>query len=266
MIRKFFALAFTMVVAACASYTPAADIAASEVTLPEPSLEKIAEGVWIHKSYKHIEPWGLILSQGMVVKTDDKVFLIDTAWNDVDTEKLLALIVAKTGELPHAAIVTHAHEDKMGGISALKVAGVTTHAHLWSQEDAPSRGLIPADMWLWFSLAGVSGELSSKPSEDGTRQGTLFYFYPGAGHTRDNIVIYHDTAKVLFGGCLIRPGASDNLGNTADADIVNWADAVREVAAAFPEADIIVPSHGAMGGRELFDHTIALAEAAAKNE
>lgn len=90
----------------------------------------------------------------------------------------------------------------------------------------------------------------------------LEFFYPGPGHTRDNIVVYYAPAKVLFGGCLIRPGGSDNLGNTADGDVAGWADAVRRVAAQFPEAEIVIPSHGPPGGRELLDHTIALAEAA----
>lgn len=90
-------------------------------------------------------------------------------------------------------------------------------------------------------------------------------YHPGAGHTRDNIVVYFPPAKVLFGGCLIRPGDASSLGNTADGDVANWASAVRNVASAFPEAEIIIPSHGAMGGRELLDHTIALAEAA-KND
>ena len=110
---------------------------------------------------------------------------------------------------------------------------------------------------------------STMALEAGARQivigGGIHYevLYPGPGHTRDNIVVYYPDAKVLFGGCLIRPGGSDNLGNTADADVVHWAEAVRNVAAAFPDAEIVIPSHGPMGGRELLDHTIALAEAAA---
>ncbi|MHA7872001.1 MAG: MBL fold metallo-hydrolase, partial [Hyphococcus sp.] len=87
-------------------------------------------------------------------------------------------------------------------------------------------------------------------------------FHPGPGHTRDNIVVYYEPAKVLFGGCLIRPDGSTNLGNTADGDVGNWANAVRNVAKQFPDAEIVIPSHGPMGRRALLDHTIALAEAA----
>ncbi|MEZ5892437.1 MAG: subclass B1 metallo-beta-lactamase [Parvularculaceae bacterium] len=230
---------------------------AEDQALSEPTLEKIADGVWVHKSWNVIEPWGLVLSQGLVVKTEGGVVLVDTAWNDADTEKLLTLIKAETGALPTTAIVTHAHSDKMGGMGALKRHNIATSAHVFSNEDAPARGLLPADESLFTDDKNsllVIGAHSGFHYEA---------FYPGPGHTRDNIVVYYAPAKVLFGGCLIRPGQSGDLGNTADGDVRHWAQAVKNVAEAFPDAEIVIPSHGAMGGRNLLDHTIALAEEAA---
>ena len=227
--------------------------AAQNEALPEPALEKIAEGVWIHKSYGMAGKWGKVLSQGLVVKNDGGVFLVDTAWNDADTEKLLKLIEAETDELPKAAIVTHAHADKMGGMGALHAHDIKTFAHAFSNEDAPARGLAPATTGLSLSENAADASLG-----DG-----LTILYPGAGHTRDNTVVYYAPAKVAFAGCLIRPGEAKDMGNTADGDVGHWAQAVRNVADAFPDAEIVIPSHGPMGGRELLDHTIELAEAAA---
>lgn len=236
---------------------------ADEQTLPKPSLEKIADGVWIHKSYEVVEPWGPVLSQGLVVKSERGVFLIDTAWSNHDTDEILALIETATGESPIAAIVTHAHQDKMGGMEALHAAGVQTWAHELTNEDAVKRNLIPAEGLFENSLAGGSSDFQFDDVISGVSvESGLMTFAPGTGHTRDNIVVYYEPAKVLFGGCLIRPGKSNTLGNTADGDIANWANAVRYVAAEFPDAKIIIPSHGSKGGRELFDHTIDLAEAA----
>jgi metallo-beta-lactamase class B len=244
----FFVLAFT----ACASGTDGRNIT-SQNSFPEPSLEKIAESVWIHKSYALIEPWGVILSQGLVISTDAGLILVDTTWDNNSTELLLELIAREAGALPTSAIVTHAHQDKMGGMDALHKADIQTFAHKYTNEDAPKRGLTPAKrIILENSMQSIDA--------DG-----LTLFHPGPGHTRDNIVAYYAPAKILFGGCLIRPGDANSLGNTADADISNWADAVRNVAAKFPDAKIIIPSHGAMGGRALLDHTIALAEAATSN-
>lgn len=231
--------------------------AAQDEALPEPVLEKIAEGVWIHKSYGMAGKWGKVLSQGLVMQTDAGIVLVDTAWNDADTEKLLALIEAETGELPVQAIITHAHADKMGGMNALRAREIPSLAHQFTNEDAPARGLTPARTSILLSeKAHTYAELP-----DSSVQYEMFY--PGAGHTRDNIVVYYPPAKVLFGGCLIRPGDAKDMGNTADGDVGHWAQAVRNVADAFPDAEIVIPSHGPMGGRELLDHTIELAQAAA---
>lgn len=250
-----------MMLAACARDAPGEKDSAA---LPEPSLEKIAEGVWIHKTYDTIEPGGPpILSQGLVVDTGEGVALVDTAWNDEDTTKLIALVNQATGQAPDIAVITHAHNDKMGGVEALHEKGVGGRAHPLTNADAPARGLRPTQFAI---LDGVDYETLLGVSESGVEsKGPIEVFYPGPGHTRDNIVVYYAPAKVLFGGCLIRPGGSTKLGNIADGDIANWADAVRKVAARFPDAEIVIPSHGPPGGRELLDHTIALAEAAASD-
>lgn len=257
MIRSFVSLLFCFALAACATETRNS----GDVALPEPSLEMIADGVWVHKAYRIIDPWGPVLSQGLVVDTGEGVALVDTAWDDEDTKKLLALIRKATGQAPDIAIITHAHSDKMGGVGALNEAGVGGRAHPFTNADAPERGLRPTQFTIldgidYDTLLGVS-----QTAED--LKGPIEVYYPGPGHARDNIVVYYAPAKVLFGGCLIRPGGSTDLGNTADADIGHWAQAVRNVASQFPDAETIIPSHGPMGGRELLGHTIELADAAA---
>lgn len=263
MIKRFLMLLIAAALCACAAKPSSRRDIAEADSLPEPSLEQIADGVWIHKSYKDIEPWGPILSQGIIIKTNAGVFLVDTAWSDEDTEKLLQLAKMETGHLPSAAIVTHAHQDKMGGMQALHDAGIQTWAYALTNEDAPKRSLIPAEGQFGNTFAGDANDSPFDDADNSARKESgLTTYFPGPGHSRDNIVVYYAPAKILFGGCLIRPGGSKNLGNTADADIANWANAVRKVAAEFPDAEIIIPSHGPKGGRELFGHTDALAEAA----
>ena len=239
---------------AAAHLPPAAR--AEAAPLPPPSLERVAENVWVHKSYRVIKPWGPILSQGMIVRTGAGVILIDTAWDDADTEDLLAMIAEAVGAAPKAAVATHAHDDKMGGVKALKQAGVETYALAASNEDAPGRGLEPAEHALDLPVGAQAA--TPFPGAPG-----LSVFYPGPGHTRDNIVVYYEPAQVLFGGCLIRPGGVRNLGNTADGNAPSWAASVRNVAAMFPDAAVVIPSHGPKGGRDLLDHTVALADGAA---
>ncbi len=244
-----------LTLSACAIAPAQRLVTAKEKVEAGPSLEKIADDVWIHKSYEYIEPWGLILSQGLVVKNDKSILIIDTAWNDNDTERLLNLVEQQVSDQTGSLVPTHAHNDKMGGIRAANERDWKTVAFKLTNEDAGARGLTPAQ----------NSFAASDDTHDAARGwtiGRVKFFYPGPGHTRDNIVAYDPKTKILFGGCLIRPGGTNNLGNTADADLASWADTVRRVATEFPEAEIIIPSHGPAGGRELLDHTIALAEAA----
>ncbi len=110
--------------------------------LPAPSLENIADGVWVHKSYKDVPPWGPVLSQGMAVKTEGGVALVDTAWSDEDTQTLLALIEQAVGQASDIAIITHAHEDKMGGMKTLQEHGIGGRAHPLTNTDAAALSLI----------------------------------------------------------------------------------------------------------------------------
>lgn len=228
--------------AASRSVAPTEPVAA----ISPPSLEALAENVWVHKSWAQVEPWGLVLSQGLVVKGPEGVTLVDTAWNDADTERLLALIEETLGAPVDTVIVTHAHADKLGGLGAVHRQLQRTLALPITNEDAVSRGLVPA--------RDTFGEDEAI--------GSLQVFHPGPGHTRDNVVVFHPASGTLFGGCLIRPGDSNSLGNTADADLARWADSVAAASKRFPDAKVVIPSHGAAGGRELLDHTIELARAA----
>ena len=226
-----------------------------EAPLSSVSVVQIERDVWLHASEKFVAPYGLIVTHGLVVADEDGVWLIDTAWTDEQTERLLRLAEAATGRQVTHAVATHAHDDKIGGMAALREAGVDTYALDMTNEAATGRGLSPAEADLSANPDGTV------PLPDGT-PGGIEVFYPGPGHTPDNVVVAVPNAGVLFGGCLIRPGASRSLGNTDDADIDAWASSVRAAAARYPDARIVVPSHGAPSGRSLLDHTIVLAEAA----
>lgn len=217
--------------------------------LKAPILTKLGDNIWLHSSWKDIEPWGPVLSNGLVIKTTDGVYMIDTAWNDEDTEGLFSEIERRTGDIPRAIIATHAHDDKLGGANFAIKRGVPVYGHPLTIEDAPTRGLPTPNATL-------------NADRQYFADGAIIVYYPGPAHTRDNIVVYHEPSKTLHGGCLIRPGGASGLGNTADADIGKWAESARNIAATFPTAEIVIPSHGAPGGPELIDHTFLLADAA----
>lgn len=219
---------------------------------------RIAESVWMHTTYINPDEWGPVLSNGIIVVGEDEAILVDTAWNDQQTKVILSWAREALGTPVSSAVFTHAHHDKMGGVQVLRSAGISTHAHPQSNVLAPFRDLTPAEFDLVISEDG-----SAAVSDDAANDLPLLeIYYPGPGHTVDNIVVRVTGTDIVFGGCLVRPGGSASLGNTAEASISNWAEAVERVARRFPEATIVIPSHGSPGGRELLSLTAELARRA----
>ncbi|MHA3775261.1 subclass B1 metallo-beta-lactamase [Verrucomicrobiota bacterium sgz303538] len=214
-------------------------------------FSQLSPTVWMHTSMKDIPAFGLTPSNGLLVIDGDHSILVDTAWDDDQTAAILDWATLTLNKPVKLAVFTHAHADKMGGVGIVRKRGIQTYALALSNQLAVKRRLSPAETSLELRANNPSQTL-----------GPLTVFYPGAGHTEDNIVVNVKDAGILFGGCLIRPGDSNNLGNTADGNIQHWATATEAVAARFPDSKIVVPSHGPPAGRELLDHTVALARAA----
>lgn len=65
------------------------------------------------------------------------------------------------------------------------------------------------------------------------------------------------SARVLFGGCAVK-SIDSNLGNLADADTRAWPGAIHRAMERYGQAQVVVPGHGAEGGKELLTHTLEL--------
>ena len=222
----------------------------AEEKIPELEITNIDQGVYLHKSYQHIESYGLVSSNGLIVIDDKKAFLLDTPWSEDDTKKLATWVKSK-GYVLAGSISTHSHEDRTAGIKYLNSQSVPTYASKLTNE-----------------LLKKGGKEQASNTLDGT-QSLLFNrnveaFYPGGGHTIDNIVIWLPKSKILYGGCLIRSLNSKGLGYIGEADIKSWPRSAGKVITKYPNAKIVVPGHGGIGDVRLLTHTKKLAEAAIK--
>jgi glyoxylase-like metal-dependent hydrolase (beta-lactamase superfamily II) len=85
-------------------------------------------------------------------------------------------------------------------------------------------------------------------------------FFPGPSHTADNVVVYFKNKRILFGGCMVKTLAARTPGFVVDADMAAWPISVQKVLDRFPDAQRVVPGHGAAGDLALLPHTIRLCE------
>jgi peptidoglycan/xylan/chitin deacetylase (PgdA/CDA1 family) len=214
------------------------------------TLTRLSDTVWLHTSTRELEGVGSFPSHGLYVEHDDGGLLIDSAWGEAATVELLEQIEQEVGQRPRAAIVTDFHDDRAGGVASLEAAGI----EVWS-----SPGIIARLSTASEPTPAHAFELQSPWS--GTRAGVEFsVWFPGAGHSPENLVVWLPVQGVLFGGCLLRPYESRGLGNLEDADLDAWGPTLRAVRKRYPAATTVVPSHGDLGGPEIIDHSLALVE------
>ncbi|AKA69456.1 subclass B1 metallo-beta-lactamase [Clostridium scatologenes] len=209
-------------------------------------LTKINDNVWVHTTYYNIN--GVrTLSNGLLVLTTKGLVLLDTPWTNDQTKELIKLTKEKFNQNIIAAIVTHAHMDRIGGIKTLldnkidvKSTPLTAQMAEKSGYDRPNPSITKNDEVLIF------GETN------------LEVYFPGEGHTADNIVVWLPKYKILYAGCIAKSLESNSIGNTNDANIKEWPNSVQNLINKFPNAEIVIPSHGKWGSKQILTHTLDL--------
>ena len=208
-------------------------------------VKPIAPGLWLHTTTGLIEGGYYYPANGLVLERPGGSLLIDTGYYPDQAETLLAWSKASLSAPISQAVATHFHSDRTGGVHGLEHHGVPTLAHpatveLTITHDPPTPKPIDGFKADAFQL-GPDCEL----------------FFPGAGHTRDNITAWLPRHGVLFGGCILKSGTSGGLGNLQDAVVGDWAASVRRLAERYPDRKLVVPGHGTMRGDPI-GHTLAL--------
>lgn len=208
-------------------------------------IVQLTENVYQHISYKTVEPWGKVAASGLIVIEGENAHIIDTPWTDEGSFALIDWIKSKN-LIIKSSIATHSHEDASGGITLLNKKSIPTYATTLTNQ------LLGAEQ---KELA--SNEIVHDEFEHVT--GTIETFYPGKGHSPDNIVVWLPKAQILFGGCFVKSLSSKNLGYTGDASIEAWPHSIQRVLNKYPNIKTVVPGHGTIGDIALLKHTAQLA-------
>lgn len=213
---------------------------------PDVKLKKLTQGVWRHITYMEMEKYGRVPANGLLVIDGKKAVMIDTPWTGEQTTLLIDWLEKNKKVRLESVIPTHWHVDCMGGLELAHKRGAKSYALDKTIERAKKEKLpVPGN--------GFKDKFTLKCGAT-----ALELFYPGGGHTIDNIVVWLPEKQILFGGCAVKTSNSKTLGNLNDAVLKEWPGTVNALLKRYPNARWVVPGHGKPGGMDYLKHTMKL--------
>lgn len=211
-------------------------------------LIHLSDSIFIHVSWHSLPEYGRFSSNGLIVIKNGKALMVDTPMDTIKTKQLYEYLRDSMMVEVSEAIVCHFHDDCVGGMEYLQRQGVKSYANSRTIAKCKELGLpVPSNSFDSNLDVDFNGELLS-----------CRYF--GGGHTEDNITVYVNDHKILFGGCMVKSVHSQSLGNLSDAVVSEWLSTLQAVKEHFNSAEVVVPGHGDTGNLGLIEHTMSLVE------
>lgn len=170
-------------------------------------------------------------ANGMYVVTQKGIVIIDCPWDTTQAVPFLDSIERRHHAKTIAAIATHFHSDRTGAYAIFAKRGISTWSSCQTQTLCiEKKEVVPEHCFI----ADTTFDFGDH---------RLHTFYPGEGHTKDNIVVWADTEKILYGGCLVKSVKASGIGNIADANMEQWIHSITNLEAQFPDPAFIIPGH-----------------------
>ncbi|KIO51907.1 subclass B1 metallo-beta-lactamase [Flavobacterium hibernum] len=200
---------------------------------------------YVYKTF-HDYKGTLISANAMYFVTDKGVVLFDAPWDKTQFQPLLDSIKAKHNKNVIMCFATHSHEDRAGGLEFYGKKGIKTYTIkltddiLKKNNEKRAKFVIPND--TIFTVGKYKFEV----------------FYPGKGHAPDNIVVWFNKEKILYGGCFIKSTEAKDLGYLGDADVKEWEKSIKKVQSKFKSPKYIITGHDNYKDLNSLKHTLKL--------
>jgi len=186
-------------------------------------------------------------ANGMYVVTKAGVLMIDSPWDTTQFQPLLDSIYQRHQKKVIFCIATHFHEDRTGGLEYYSSRGIDTYTTRKTDSLSIRKGMKQAAHLLnndtTFSIGGYTFET----------------YYPGHGHAPDNIVIWFNHERILYGGCLVKSMDDNTLGNLGDADVQAYPTTLKNVLLKYKNPQYIIPGHNSWRNKRSLKHTLKMA-------
>lgn len=188
-----------------------------------------------------------IPANGMYLVTNNGVVLFDTPWDTTQFQPLLDSIKYRHNKTVALCIATHWHSDRTEGLEYYRQQGIRTYTTTLTDALSKKNGKKRAEFLMEKDTTFHAGQYSFET------------YYPGQGHTADNIVIWFSKEKILYAGCLVKGANAPNLGNLSDANVAAYYSTLKKVEKKCPDPKFIIISHSDWNNINSLKHSIRLA-------
>lgn len=187
-------------------------------------------------------------ANGMYLVTNDGVVMFDTPWDTTQFQPLLDSIMIKHNKPVVLCIATHWHNDKTAGLEYYRQQGIKTYTTVLTDVFSKKNNHKRAEFLMKNDTVFNVGQYAFET------------YYPGEGHTADNIVIWFKKEKILYGGCLIKGADDENLGYLGDANVTAYATTLKNVQKKCRKPKYIIIAHSDWKNTNSLKHSIMMAK------
>ncbi len=186
-------------------------------------------------------------ANGMYLVTDTGVVMFDTPWDTTQFQPLLDSIQLRHNKKVLLCLATHWHSDKTAGLEYYRQQGIKTFTTALTDELSKKNNKKRAEF------------LMSKDTVFHVGQYSFETYYPGEGHTADNIVIWFKEERILYAGCLVKGADDESLGYLGDANKMAYESTLINVKRKFRKPTFIIIAHSDWRNKHSLKHSIEMA-------
>ena len=187
-------------------------------------------------------------ANGMYLVTNNGVIMFDTPWDTTQFQPLLDSIKLNHNKNVVMCFATHWHSDKTAGLEYYRQQGIKTYTTVLTDELSQKKNKKRAEF------------LMAKDTVFNVGQYSFETYYPGQGHTEDNIVIWFKNEKILYGGCLIKGADDEDLGYLDDGNVRKYASTLKNVQKKCRKPKFIIIAHSDWKNINSLKHSLMMAK------
>ena len=218
----------------------------SAQTVPPLKITHLTGNFYVYTTWRMLDNGNPYPANSMYLVAPSGIVMFDTPWDTTQLQPFMDSLEQRYHKKVLFSISTHFHSDRTAGIDFLKSKGVKTYSSKMTYDLCKQHNEKRAQYYFTkdttFTVDGY----------------TIEAYYPGPGHTTDNIVVWMSKDRVLYGACFVKSTDTQSLGNTADANLRAWPTSIKNVMNHCPNPAYVIPGHEGWDNNKSLQHTLEL--------